>query len=205
MYLGTLMYLPFQIYYYISVRIVMRSTPDAAHVLTKRTLGQVHSRRHPHQPCTGRPSFSQQHASGCVPTFQQPAGKPLGWKKLKVPAVFKDDIWLRAYKNNSRRAVQGRSAQGCRGAWVGSHALAASAIKGRLCRGRVAGRQELHRHADAPCGGCQIGGRRPGRGRGFRDLSRGVLLGCAAHVSTMCTWALNICDALTVAGHKQLQ
>jgi hypothetical protein len=42
---------------------------------------------------------------GNVPSIQQPAKAPLAWKKQKLPAdasVFKDKIWLRRYKNNSR-------------------------------------------------------------------------------------------------------
>jgi hypothetical protein len=42
---------------------------------------------------------------GNVPNIQQPAKAPLAWKKQKLPAdasVFKDKIWLRMYKNNSR-------------------------------------------------------------------------------------------------------
>jgi hypothetical protein len=42
---------------------------------------------------------------GNVSSIQQPAKAPLAWKKQKLPAdapVFKDKIWLRTYKNNSR-------------------------------------------------------------------------------------------------------
>jgi hypothetical protein len=42
---------------------------------------------------------------GNVPSIQQPAKAPPAWKKRKLPTedgVFKDKIWRRTCKNNSR-------------------------------------------------------------------------------------------------------
>ena len=40
-----------------------------------------------------------------MPSIKKPTQVPLTWKKSKLPAhdpVFKDKIWLRTYKNNTR-------------------------------------------------------------------------------------------------------
>jgi hypothetical protein len=54
---------------------------------------------------TAAQSVLQPTTRGNAPSIQQPAKAPLAWKKQKLPAddpVFKDKIWLRTYKNNSR-------------------------------------------------------------------------------------------------------